>query len=105
MKIEHRFKLAFTFLVCIIALATIFYNAVEGWGLLNSLYFAVSTATTVGLGDFVPSTPGSKLFTVFYMITSTGLALYTVALISHHRMMLHLKNIPNTIKGKFIRKK
>ena len=100
MKIEHRFKLAFISLVITVVIATIFYNSVEGWGLLDSLYFAVSTATTVGLGDLVPSTPGSRLFTTFYMVISTGLALYTIALIAHHRILIHLKKVPNNVKSK-----
>ena len=100
MKIEHRFKIAFIFLVVTVFIATIFYNAVEGWGLLDSLYFAVSTATTVGLGDLVPTTPGSRLFTTFYMAISTGLAVYTIALIAHHRILINLKTISRKIKSK-----
>lgn len=35
----------------ILLCGTLFYNYVEGWGILDSLYFSVTTLTTVGYGD------------------------------------------------------
>ena len=51
---------------------TVFYNRVEGWSVLDSLYFSVMTLLTVGYGDFVPSTAGSKVFTMLYVIVGAG---------------------------------
>jgi voltage-gated potassium channel len=35
---------------------TVFYSLVEGWGVLDALYFSVTTLATVGFGDFTPKT-------------------------------------------------
>ena len=51
---------------------TVFYRGVEGWSVLDSLYFSVTTLTTVGYGDLAPSTPGSKVFTIIYLLVGVG---------------------------------
>ena len=90
MVFEIRLRMALVLLLLSVIIATIFYNIVEGWGLLNSFYFSVSTASTVGHGDFVPTTNASKLFTIFYMVFSVSLVLYSIALIAQQRIIFHL---------------
>ena len=51
---------------------TLFYRSVEGWSVLDSAYFSVATLTTVGYGDLAPSTPGSKVFTIVYILVGVG---------------------------------
>jgi Ion channel len=51
---------------------TLFYWNVEGWGLLDSLYFSVITLTTVGYSDFSPTTAGGKVFTMLYIFVGIG---------------------------------
>jgi hypothetical protein len=50
-----------------------FYNHHEGWNLLDSTYFAILTITTVGFGDLVPTSDGSKLFTIVYAFFGIGM--------------------------------
>jgi len=38
----------------------------EGWGPLDAIYFLTATVTTVGYGDFCPSSGLSQLFTIAY---------------------------------------
>ena len=39
------------------------------WTVLDSLYFTVIAFTTAGLGDYGPSSPGSKVFTALFSLT------------------------------------
>jgi len=52
---------------------TLFYWRVEGWSLVDSLYFCVITMATIGYGDLAPTSPLSKLFTVGFVILGIGL--------------------------------
>src|SRR5215212_1678741 len=51
----------------------IFYHSAEGWNWLDSLYFSVTTLTTVGLGDFSPKTDAGKAFTIVYILVGLGI--------------------------------
>ncbi len=56
-----------------IALGTLVYSFREGWNIVDSLYFSVMTLTTIGYGDFAPTTPGMRLYTVIYAVMGIGL--------------------------------
>jgi hypothetical protein len=60
-------------LVVLVSAGTVFYHWQEGWTWLDSLYFCSMTMTTVGYGDFSPTTGISKIFTIGYAISSIGL--------------------------------
>lgn len=51
----------------IIVGGAIVYHYVEGWDMIDSLYFSVITLTTIGYGDFAPQTSTGKIFTIFYL--------------------------------------
>lgn len=51
---------------------TLFFHFVEGWRLIDSLYFCAMTLVTVGYGDFTPKTDLGKLFTVVYVFAGLG---------------------------------
>lgn len=42
------------------------YTNLEGWDAMQCIYFAVVVVTTVGYGDFLPSSDGSKIATIFF---------------------------------------
>jgi hypothetical protein len=54
---------------------TIFYSAVEGWSVVDALYFSVTTLTTVGLGDLSPKTTIGKIFTIIYIFAGLSIIL------------------------------
>jgi hypothetical protein len=58
----------------IVAGATI-YHFLEGWGWVDSFYFVVITVATIGYGDFVPTTPISKILTIFFGLNGVILLL------------------------------
>ena len=51
---------------------TLFYWRFEDWTVIESLYFCVVTLTTVGYGDFSPTTAGTQIFTIIYILTGFG---------------------------------
>ncbi len=59
--------------VTTVAVGTVVYSALEGWSVVDSLYFSVVALATVGFGDLVPTTDVGKLFTVGYIITGIGI--------------------------------
>ena len=58
-----------------LSIGTVVYSLIEGWRVIDSLYFSVITLTTVGYGDLSPQTDFGKLFTIFYIITGVGIIL------------------------------
>jgi len=67
-------------------IGTTFYHYIEKWAWIDSLYFSTITLTTIGYGDFVPTTPLSKIFTIFYIIIGIGIILGFVNLVARKRI-------------------
>ena len=68
----------------VLFIGTIAYHFIEGWSIVDSLYFSVVTLTTVGFGDFAPQTDGGKLFTVLYIIMGIGVILTFINTLQNH---------------------
>lgn len=66
----------------VLAVGTLVFSYLEHWSLLNALYFVTMTATTVGYGDFTPSTPISKIMTIIYAISIVPFILYAFSAIA-----------------------
>ena len=46
---------------------------------LDALYFSIVTLTTVGYGDFVPETTGTRVIAIFFILFGTTLFTFTLA--------------------------
>lgn len=72
---DQAFRVGAVFLAVMIMSGTIVYMVVEDWSPLDSLYFSVVAASTVGFGDFAPTTDIGKIHTIVYVLVTTGLLL------------------------------
>ena len=52
-----------------------------GLNLINSIYFTITTISTVGFGDIVPITPLQKIFVISLIIFGVGLLAYAFILV------------------------
>ncbi len=73
--------------VFLVALGTLLFHWLEQWSYLDSLYFIIITVTTIGFGDLSPTTPLSKILTIFFGINGIVLLLVFFDLIRRVRRM------------------
>ncbi len=93
---EYRDLLITT--IIIISVGTITYHYLEGWTIIDSLYFSVVTLTTIGYGDFSPQTDAGKIFTIIYIIVGIGMILSFINTIQHHYTHMRHKEKRDLIK-------
>lgn len=65
-------------LLSVIALGTLFFHIVEGWGWIDSYFFTVVTVSTVGYGSLVPATILGKVAAT--VLIFFGLGIFAVAI-------------------------
>lgn len=71
--VEPEFRNVLVLLLMLIVSGTAFYAVIEGWSIVDSLYFSVMTLATVGSGNLAPVTTEGKLFTIIYVLVGIGL--------------------------------
>lgn len=69
---DETFRATLAVALLLLLSGSVFYRQVEGWSWLDSVYFSVTTMSTVGLGDLSPVTQAGKLFTLFYIFAGVG---------------------------------
>jgi voltage-gated potassium channel len=92
---DEEFRALLVVLVGLLVSGTIFYSTVEGWSLLDSMYFSVITLATVGYGDLHPSTPVSKIFTMLYVVIGIGVFVAFVAKVATQQTHRATRKQPN----------
>lgn len=75
-----RRRLAFAAIAIAVAIAfgTTGFYLIEGFSLLDSIYLATETVTTVGYGDVSPKTVPGRIFAIFFMLIGGGTVLYAL---------------------------
>jgi voltage-gated potassium channel len=61
-----------------IAAGTVGFHLLEGWSIIDSLYVAAQTVTTVGYGDLAPATLKGRFFATIFMLAAVGVVLYAL---------------------------
>ncbi len=72
LKNDGEFRFLFIFIILLLVGSTSFYVKMEGWSVVDALYFSIMTMSTVGYGDVVPTTEVGKLFTMLYAFLAIG---------------------------------
>ena len=76
------------YVALILLVGAALYHWLEGWDWVDSFYFVVVTLTTIGYGDFTPTTPLTKVITIFYGINGVIVLLTFFDIIRRYRQML-----------------
>lgn len=97
---KMRWNILFVIIVFLLAIVagTIVYHNLEGWRILDSVYFTVATVTTVGYGDFVPHTDTGKIFTIFFSFFGIATALYLFSMLGGLIFERHVEKKVEQIK-------
>ena len=64
-----------------LAVGTIGFHWLEGWTWIEAFYFSTYTLTTVGYGDYLPTTDTSRLCASLYMIVGVTIALAALGIV------------------------
>lgn len=72
---NHTIAVKFLTFVIYFVVGIMFYTRVEGWTTIECLYFISESITTIGLGDFHPTSNESRLFTIVYVIVGCTMML------------------------------
>jgi len=80
----------FLFVLFFLVAGVISFQHIEGWSLIDSLYYVSATLTTVGYGDITPITFAGRLLAIVYMWIGVTIAATAIGLVGS--VLLHKKN-------------
>ena len=75
---QRRILYGVTAVVVAIVFGTTGFHLIEGWSILDSLYVAAQTVTTVGYGDISPRSANGRIFSIVFMLGGVGVVLYAL---------------------------
>lgn len=77
-RVANSPKLLLMVFVVVMVVASVLYGVFEDAGFLDSLYWSIVTATTLGYGDFSPHTTSGKVLTSVLIASTVFLFIPTI---------------------------
>ncbi len=91
-KRSQALRLAIAGAVCLLGGAALF-SATQGISFATAVYWAITTATTVGYGDITPKNPAGRAIAVGVMLTTIPLFASAFALLAGAVVTTHLRRL------------
>lgn len=76
----ERLALIFFLLLVLLLGGAFLFQHLENWTWIQAFYFATATVTTVGYGDFAPTTEVSRLATSIYALISIPFMFFCIGI-------------------------
>lgn len=70
--VDKNYRFVFLSLIIVVTVGTVGFHFIENWRWIDSLYYCITTLTTVGYGDFHPQTDLGKIFFIPFIISGLG---------------------------------
>jgi len=77
----------------LILLGALIVGVIEGWGWVESIYFAVVSMTTVGFGDYFPDKLASTWFCIIWLPFSVGFLSLYLGSVAHLYIAVSARNV------------
>lgn len=80
--IRRRLVYASAAIVFAITFGAVGFYLIENFSILDSIYLATETVTTVGYGDVTPKSPAGRIFAIAFMLIGVGTVLYSLTVLA-----------------------
>ncbi|WP_459201568.1 potassium channel family protein [Methanococcus sp. CF] len=100
MEAIEKIKIGIFVLLILIVSFSMIFMYIEGWTLLQAIYFSVATISTVGYGDFSPKTELGQFFTILFIIFGVSTGLYTLGAFAESFIGGYFKRYNRMVKMK-----
>ena len=80
--IAYRLRLPFALLIILVAISTIGYEVIEGYGWVDAFYMTVITLGTIGYGEVHPLGTDGRLFTIGVIVASFATIVYAASVLT-----------------------
>jgi len=90
---DIKLKVVIVSLVLLIVLGTVLFRFLEPFTWIQAFYFTVSTMTTVGFGDLIPSSDSTRLVAALYMLVSVSLYVSFITFLGSHLLEIRTRQL------------
>ena len=80
---DPEFHTLVILMLVLLITVTMLYVLHEGWSVIDAMYCCVMTMSTIGYGDFTPTSDLSKIFTIVYSLITIGVFVGVVSKLAH----------------------